>query len=151
MTLRSTTCPERLTARSRIAPDRTTMSRKPCATTREGALRVAVRALAERVELLAATAVDNVRDTVPRREALVVVVVARKNKVDAVTLEERHPPQDDRRIAEVAPAGVGGVVKGDDLPGRGRGGEMPLQPTRLPSPTEFELRTKRSKLGRERW
>ena len=50
------------------------------------------------IEALAAAPVDDVADAVARREALVVVVVAGQDELDAVLLEERHPR---RTIAEL--------------------------------------------------
>jgi hypothetical protein len=94
--------------------------------------------------------VDHVRDPVPRREALVVVVVARKHEVDAVTLEKRHPSRDDRGIAEVAAAGVGRVVEETIFQVAVDAARCRLSQRVCRSPTEFELRTKRSKFGRER-
>src|SRR5215203_6938231 len=132
MSFRSTTSPERLTGLQPDRPGPDDDVEEAVRTSRKVALRVASGTLAEGVELLAAAAVHDIGDPVPRREPLVVVVVARKDEGDAVALEERDPPRGHRRIAEVAAAAVGRVVKRDDLPGRGRCGEMPLQPARLP-------------------
>ena len=75
---------------------------------------------------------DHVRHAVPRREALVVVVVPGENELDAVALEQRHPAAHDVGVARMAAAGVRRMVEERDLPGRRRLRELLLEPPRLP-------------------
>ena len=106
--------------------------RNPCSERAPHPWRIGARASVQPIERSRAASVDDVRDAVPSREALVVVVVPREDELDAVALEERHPAAHDVGVPGVTAARVRRMVEERDLPGRRRRRELLLQPPRLP-------------------
>jgi hypothetical protein len=83
------------------------------------------------VELGAPAASDDVRRPLDRSEALVRVIMAVQDEIDAALLEQWQPHDIDCRCAPVTAARVGRLVEDGDLLSRGRLGERVLQEPQL--------------------